>query len=429
MPRLDSHPATISVELDGHPIPAREGEPLACAMLAAGESITSRSVKYHRPRGPFCFTGACAQCLVRVDGVPNLPACQVPARPGLRAERQNSFPTAKLDLFFATDWFFPKGLNHHELFAGVPVAEQVMAKVARQLAGLGTLPETAAPPRGPAKTLTCDALVVGGGISGLSAAKALAQANVKALVLERDPELGGRWRHGAEAQPQELGTLPQVATWTNVQAIGVFEDEHGRFVLAVEHPHGEDPRLFVVRAKAILFAQGGHPALLAFENNDLPNIFSARAVARMIHLHGFLPGKRFAVVGDRGEADAMASLLTRMGATIDAVGAEPIRAHGLNAVSAITVRADGVDQKIDCDAVVVCGRSSPMFELARQAGGKVVWRERTGVFAVEADSDGKVANGVWAAGELLGPCTQAESARSGRVAGAAIATSLAEGAR
>lgn len=424
MPRLPTHPATCQVELDGQPIPARESEPVAAAMLAAGETTFSRSIKYHRPRGPFCFSGACGQCLVRVDGVPNLAACQVAARPGMRIERQNAFPTAKLDLFSVTDWFFPKGLNHHEMFAGVPVAEQVMAKVARQLAGLGTLPDRPAPARAPARTLSADVVVVGGGISGLSAARELGAAGVKAVVLERDAALGGRWRLGTEAKPADFPAELGVAAWPGCQVVGVFEDQHGRFLVYVEHPTDDRAQLMVLRYQVLVLANGTHPSLLAFENNDLPNVFSAQAVARLVQVHGVLPGKHFAVVGQRAEADALASLLTRAGATVDAVGAEPVRAHGLTAVTALTVRREGREEKLDCDAVAVCVPGSPAFELARQAGAKVSWRDATQVFAVEAASDGRAADRLFVAGSLVGPCSGEQSARSGRVAGAAAAALL-----
>ena len=36
----------IAVELDGETVPAREGEPVACALLAAGETTFARSIKY-----------------------------------------------------------------------------------------------------------------------------------------------------------------------------------------------------------------------------------------------------------------------------------------------------------------------------------------------------------------------------------------------
>ena len=55
MPRLtDPRFATdCTVTLDGHPVPARAGESVASALLAAGRQVLSRSANYHRPRGPF----------------------------------------------------------------------------------------------------------------------------------------------------------------------------------------------------------------------------------------------------------------------------------------------------------------------------------------------------------------------------------------
>ena len=96
----------IAVELDGEQVPAHEGEPVACALLAAGETTFARSIKYHRPRGPYCFAAACSHCLMRVDGVPNMYTCRVPARPGMRLERQNAYPSAKVDVFHSIDWLF-----------------------------------------------------------------------------------------------------------------------------------------------------------------------------------------------------------------------------------------------------------------------------------------------------------------------------------
>ncbi|MGH9113663.1 MAG: FAD-dependent oxidoreductase, partial [Acidimicrobiales bacterium] len=40
-----------------------------------------------------------------------------------------------------------------------------------------------------------DALVVGGGPAGLAAATALARGGVRAIVVDREPELGGIPRH------------------------------------------------------------------------------------------------------------------------------------------------------------------------------------------------------------------------------------------
>ncbi|MBL8909637.1 MAG: (2Fe-2S)-binding protein, partial [Archangium sp.] len=139
MPRINPLESPVTIELEGEQFQARAGEPIASALIAKGETIFSRSPKYHRPRGPFCMTGSCAHCLMRVDGVPNVPTCRVPVKAGMRIERQNAMPDARLDVFRANDFVFRDWFNHHEFLAGIPIVENVLQKIARQLAGLGVL--------------------------------------------------------------------------------------------------------------------------------------------------------------------------------------------------------------------------------------------------------------------------------------------------
>ena len=70
MPRLADprFAPDCTIAVDGRRIPARTGEPITSALLAAGRPLLARSAKYHRPRGPFCLAGSCGSCLVRVDG-------------------------------------------------------------------------------------------------------------------------------------------------------------------------------------------------------------------------------------------------------------------------------------------------------------------------------------------------------------------------
>lgn len=412
MKRIAPLPSPVKIELDGHPVSAREGEPVACALLAAGETVFSRSPKYHRPRGPFCLEGACAQCLMRVDGVPNIATCRVAVRPGMRLERQNAYPTAKFDIFAATDWFFPRGLNHHELFAGVPVAEKVMARVARQLAGLGKLPDApAAAPAAPVDLRTGVA-IVGAGPAGLAAA---AELGSDFLLFEREPEVGGRLRREPiEADAPAVGTPANVRLGTPV--IGCFADDQGLFLAA-----NKSGQLLKVRARTLLFCNGGMPQLIPFEGNDLPGVFAGRAVSALVRVHGVVPGPVVACVGEPSAARALAALLESVGAKPVAVGAEPVAAHGTNAVSAITVRVDGREEKVSCDAVALCAPASPSFELASQAGAHVSFRPEHGLFTVDADADGRTSvPEVRVAGELLGPMSAARAAESGRRAARAI---------
>ncbi len=53
------------------PVMARAGESVAAALLAAGVSTTRTTPVGGTPRSPFCLMGACFDCLMVIDGVPN----------------------------------------------------------------------------------------------------------------------------------------------------------------------------------------------------------------------------------------------------------------------------------------------------------------------------------------------------------------------
>ncbi|MEN9800222.1 MAG: hypothetical protein RL653_3919, partial [Pseudomonadota bacterium] len=228
MRRLTAGPSEgrFSVDLEGESVEARPGEPVACSLLAGGVRVFSRSAKYHRPRGPYCMTGDCGQCLMQVDGVPNVATCRVAARPGMKLQRQNAFPSGDVDVFEAVDWLFPRGMDHHEMFAGVPVAETVMLHVARALAGLGRLPKDASPPGLASEAISVEAVIVGAGAAGTAAAQALISAGRQVLVLEREAVSGGRLVSGApEAGAPAMPELPGGRVRLRTTAVGLFSDD------------------------------------------------------------------------------------------------------------------------------------------------------------------------------------------------------------
>ena len=126
---------------DARRLTASPNEPVAIALYAAGHLVLGRSVKYHRPRGAACFEGRCDGCLMRVDGVQSTMTCRTGAREGMVIEAQNVLGSARRDLLAAADWFFPHGMNHHEMFTWNEQVNRVMQKVARRIAGVGTLPD------------------------------------------------------------------------------------------------------------------------------------------------------------------------------------------------------------------------------------------------------------------------------------------------
>src|SRR5581483_459547 len=84
---------TVTIEFDGQPIEAYAGDTVASAIYGAGLRLFSRSFKYHRPRGLLCCSGRCPNCLVCVDGTPNVRACTTPVADGMRVASENAFPS------------------------------------------------------------------------------------------------------------------------------------------------------------------------------------------------------------------------------------------------------------------------------------------------------------------------------------------------
>src|SRR5512138_2786844 len=198
MARLPGFAPDCTISFDGHPVPARTGEPVAAALLAAGKVLVSRSAKYHRPRCAFCLAGACGTCLVRAGGLPSQRACRIACRDGLAVETQNAIPDARHDLLGVLDPLTPGGLDHHHLATWSRLANRAAVAVARRLAGLGRLPDADAAAaevlHGPPAEERFDALVAGAGPAGLAAAEALAEAGRRVLVVEQERAAGGRLR-------------------------------------------------------------------------------------------------------------------------------------------------------------------------------------------------------------------------------------------
>ncbi len=65
----------ITITVNGQPVQAYAGESIAAALMAAGFRAFRRTEAGESPRGFFCGMGACFDCLVTVDGVPNKRSC------------------------------------------------------------------------------------------------------------------------------------------------------------------------------------------------------------------------------------------------------------------------------------------------------------------------------------------------------------------
>ncbi|MEM1417692.1 MAG: 2Fe-2S iron-sulfur cluster-binding protein, partial [Myxococcota bacterium] len=290
---------TVVLQVDGAPVRAARGEPVAVALAAAGRLVLGRSVKYHRPRGAVCFRGRCEGCLMRVDGRPNVATCRTPATSGLRVETQNVVGSAEADLLAATDWFFPEGMDHHHMFTRFRPVNELMQKVARRIAGVGTLPDEAVPPVAP-RERDVDVLVVGAGPAGVAAANAAAAGGARVLIVDEEPVPGGAAR---------LRGLPVAALGPPVQrafaasALGLWDEvgagfSGGREEAASElrwYLVGDRRGVTRIRARRLVLAPGATPASLPLPGADRPGVFTAEGAWALLS-HGVLPGEDVAVV-------------------------------------------------------------------------------------------------------------------------------------
>lgn len=427
MPRLPSFDPDCEILFDGEPLPARRGEPVAVALLALGRPLIGRSMKYHRPRGPYCLAGSCMSCLTRIDGLPNQRACRTPCREGLVVESQNAFPSAGHDLLGALDTVFAGGLDHHHLMTFNGVANRMAVAFSRRLSGLGKLPAPSALPleRSSASVSeeALDALIVGGGPSGLAAAEALARPGLRLSLLDSGDRLGGRLRcefklpgdRGRDwidrVARQVAASGGEVALRSSV--VGLWQEAGG--ILAAVASDGPPQRVRLFRSARVVLCPGGNSVTPPIAGGDRPGVFAARGLAIAIAEHGALPGERAAVLGTGPEADAIASVLKSAGVAVERASlSADLRILGRGRVRGLAGRGT----RVACDFVVAATPPAPLTDLARALGARVRFDAREETFAVEAGLGGETGvPGLWVAGEATGPMDAAGAADSGQRAG------------
>ncbi|HEX3604619.1 MAG TPA: 2Fe-2S iron-sulfur cluster-binding protein [Candidatus Dormibacteraeota bacterium] len=426
---------TLAFTLDGTPLEGLGGDTVGSAMAAAGITITGRSFKYHRPRGLMCAAGACANCLVTVDGVPNVRACTAPLRAGMRVRRQNAWPSAERDagavfdrLSFAMPAGFYYKVGQHPRFLW-PLAEPLV----RRVAGLG--PPPSAPALDAEKVhLHPDVLVVGGGPAGLAAAAEAARAGARTMLVEQAADLGdGLAGGGAEVEDlarEAVAARAEILTSTAV--FGAFEGP----LLAAAGPG----RLLGIRSAQTVFATGAIEQPAVFPNNDLPGVMLCGAVGRLLR-HRVLPGRRAVVWTSDARGYAAAAALLEAGAAVTVVDGRPVvlgpeaeaaRAAGARLVAGATVRraigrrrVEAVEvgtgggappQRLACDLLVIAGFRMPSTSLLAQAGARLRHDPGAGWFLAA-----ELPPGMHQAGDVTGLRTLEAAVAQGRLAGLAAA--------
>jgi predicted molibdopterin-dependent oxidoreductase YjgC len=80
---------TVIIHVNGQSIKAKEGEPIASALIAAGIMIFRTTRVLQEPRGYFCGIGLCSDCMMTVNNTPNIRTCITQVQEGMSIETQS----------------------------------------------------------------------------------------------------------------------------------------------------------------------------------------------------------------------------------------------------------------------------------------------------------------------------------------------------
>ena len=94
--RLNEHPilgtyekgSKVTFYYNGQEMEGYAGEPIAAALMAAGVKVHRHTAKRNQPRGVYCAIGRCTDCVMVVDGEPNVRTCITPLKEGMKVETQ-----------------------------------------------------------------------------------------------------------------------------------------------------------------------------------------------------------------------------------------------------------------------------------------------------------------------------------------------------
>ncbi|MEI6641991.1 MAG: 2Fe-2S iron-sulfur cluster-binding protein [Novosphingobium sp.] len=398
----------LRFRFDGRHYQGFQGDTLASALLANGVRLVGRSFKYHRPRGFLTADDSepngLAEIGIGARREPNIKMPECELADGLIASSQNRLGSLRHDLLAFNGLAAPilgAGFYYKTFMWPSSFWERLYEPVIRRAAGLGRAATAPDPDVYEKATLHCDALIIGCGPAGLAAAIDAVAAGARVLACERDFETGGSWLSHPDRAAELADLQHRAVALVDAGSLTILTRTHvlgahdGGIYSAVEKivsdGQGPSPRqrlLRIVAGRAIL-ATGAREQPLVFRNNDRPGIMLAGAVRTYIDRFAVRPGTRAAIYTDQPDIALTVEALKRGGidlaCIVDARDAAdpPVGADGVMVVrgciadtrggeqlKSVTVRgADGTSRRLDCDLLIMAGRSLPERSLYRAGPG------------------------------------------------------------
>lgn len=227
------------------------GDPVSSALISNDVQIFSLHHKNHASQGIFCANGQCSHCTVLINGTPRK-SCITPLEANMDVRTLDGLPELNPE--------------DHELKKSALIDHH------------------------------CDALIVGGGPSGLTAALELADAGFDVMIADDKAHLGGKLLlqthkfFGSKAdcyagtRGHEIASLlenkvlqhPRIKIMLNTIVAGIYKDQKaGLFV--------NNKSYELVDFKGLIVSTGARERSLVFPGNHLPGIYGAGAFQTLVN--------------------------------------------------------------------------------------------------------------------------------------------------
>ncbi len=433
----------ISFKFDGKTYFGFKGDTLASALLANGIHLVGRSFKYHRPRGIMSCGSEEPNAICQINGKtaltePNVRATEIELYEGLEASSQNCWPNVNFDIGGINNFispFIPAGFYYKTFMWPKSFWKNIYEPLIRLSAGLGKSPTHPDPDIYDHKHVHCDVLVIGGGISGIIAAKIAAKNNLDTILIDDKNTLGGSTifqnnenfkingetsGHWLLKEIKELKKLKNlnIKTRTSVAAYHSYNyllaKENLTDHLSKNKSLGIRQRLWKIRANKVIIATGAIERPLVFNNNDRPGIILANSVNKYLNFYGVICGEDNFIFTNNDSAYETALSLFEKGISVKIIDirkktnskivkqteklginiywnstvTNTFGYRKLNSIEIMSLSDDGsnvIGEKIrvNCDCLAISGGWTPMVHMHTQSGGKLNFRENDQVFLPE----------------------------------------------
>lgn len=309
-------------------------------------------------------------------------------------------------------------------------------------------------------------VVIGAGPAGLSAAIEAAKCGMKAVVYDENAKPGGQLfkqihkffgskEHKAKIRGFKIGEdlLKEAAdagvdVTLNATVMGLYDQHEITVRVGDEVKH--------VRGDKIIVATGAAENMVTFKGWTLPGVIGAGAAQTMMNLNKVKPGEKILMLGTGNVGLVVSFQLLQAGCEVVAlVDAAPrvggygvhaakvartgvpfylshtiVEAEGTDHVSGVTIAEvddkfqfiPGTEKHFDVDTICLAVGLSPMSQMLKAAGCKIVEDPKRGGVVPECDEFGETSiDGIYVAGDVSGIEEASSAMIEGRISGVAAA--------